>query len=218
VSDLFALLGGVLAGLLLAGGWLWQSRRALAEARHAAAHDPLTGLPNRAALMLHLQRALRRGLPVGVVLLDLDRLKTVNDSLGHAAGDALLQVVAGRLADLPQPVVLAARLSGDEFVLVVHGDPGQTLAAAQAARQAIGGAAVPLGSHRMQVTASAGIATAAPGLSHRQLLHHADLAMYQAKTTGDAVAAHTPDPAPGPVAPRPLRRSRDRRPPADPAG
>jgi diguanylate cyclase (GGDEF)-like protein len=169
--------------------------------------------------MLHLQRALRRGRPVGVVLLDLDRLKAVNDSLGHAAGDQLLQVVAGRLADLPRPVVLAARLSGDEFVLVVHGDPGQTLAAAQAARQAIGGAPVPLGTHhRMQVTASAGTATAAPGLSHRQLLHHADLAMYQAKTTGDAVAAHTPDPAPGPVAPRPLRRSRDRRPPPDPTG
>jgi len=204
--------GGILTGLALAGALLWRQQQALARARYAASHDPLTGLPNRRALTEHLRAELGRGAALGLVLLDLDRFKTVNDSLGHDAGDQLLRTVAGRLADLPDPVRLAARLAGDEFVLVVHADADTTLAAAHAAWHAISASPIPVGRHLVEVSASVGVAMARLGISHRQLLHHADLAMYQAKNNGGGVCAHSPGTGEATLTARPGNRPRDRHP------
>jgi diguanylate cyclase (GGDEF)-like protein len=200
--------GGVLAGLALACGLLWRQQRALSLARYDATHDDTTGLPNRRAALAHLQKALRRRRPVGVVLLDLDRFKTINDTFGHDAGNQLLAAVAGRLAALPPPVGLAARLSGDEFVLVVHGGTDQTAAAAHTAWQAIGATPIPLADAIVEVSASVGYASARIGISHRQLLRDADAAMYQAKSTGAGVRGHTS--ATDDTDAQPLRRHRDR--------
>jgi diguanylate cyclase (GGDEF)-like protein len=92
------------------------------EAMHSATHDALTGLPNRILLREHLQEALRTCLPderVGIVFVDLDRFKAINDTHGHAAGDAVLKATAERLGRVVRHGDLAARLAGDEFVLVL---------------------------------------------------------------------------------------------------
>jgi diguanylate cyclase (GGDEF)-like protein len=200
--------GGVLAGLALTGGLLWRQQRALNLARYDATHDDTTGLPNRRAALAHLRHALRRRRPVGVVLLDLDRFKTINDTLGHDTGNQLLAAVADRLTALPAPVGLAARLSGDEFVLVVHGGADQTAAAAHTAWQAISTSPIPLADAIVEVSASVGYANARLGISHRQLLRDADAAMYRAKTTGTGVRGHSP--STDDTDTQPLRRHRDR--------
>src|SRR4051812_6206007 len=112
-------LGGVLAGFACAGAVLyWQQQQQLNRARrHAAAaeklaaraeqlarRDDTTGLPNRRAFLAELEQALAAGAATGVVLLDLDDFKTVNDTFGHQCGDDLLAAVGARLADLPAPV------------------------------------------------------------------------------------------------------------------
>jgi diguanylate cyclase (GGDEF)-like protein len=162
-------------------------RQRLARARHDADHDDLTGLPNRGAAVRHLRHALRRGQPTGVVLIDLDRFKTINDTYGHDGGNQVLKDVAHRLAgitDLPAPIAVAARLSGDEFLLIVHGDRDATSAAARAALTALTSRPIRVGSQPIEVTASAGWATAALGVTTRELLHAADTAMYYAKHDG----------------------------------
>jgi diguanylate cyclase (GGDEF)-like protein len=197
--------GGVLAGLAAAGPLLCAQQRALAAARHAAARDPLTGLPNRRALITTLSAALARG-QVAVVLLDLDQFKTINDRCGHATGDAVLRTVADRLTTLP--VRLAARLSGDEFVLVVAGGLDCGRAAAQMARRLLA-APLPANGRWLHLTASAGVAAGRAGADAAGLLHHADLAMYRAKTSGGGTAVHTEAGQPPPAI-RPARRARDR--------
>ena len=217
-------LAGALAGAALTAAFgavrLARSRRALHTAHHQLAHDPLTGLPNRPAFLAHLDKVLRGGTPVAVVMLDLDRFKTVNDSFGHHAGDEVLCQVADRLRALPAQVRLAARLQGDEFVLLTDAGP----AGAAAAWQAIAAAPFTVaGGHRVAVTASIGVATAAAcadrsaeGTGRARLLQRADLAMYRAKTSGAGVViAETQPPRPGPD--RPATRLRDGRPPPDPA-
>jgi diguanylate cyclase (GGDEF)-like protein len=207
-SSLVTAAAGVLAGLTLAGGLLWHQHQALTLARHDATHDDTTGLPNRRALLTALSRDLTRGRPCGLVLLDLDDFKTINDTLGHEAGNDLLAAVGRRLARLPAPIALAARLSGDEFALLVHGGADATAAAAHRAWQAINTTAIPVGPHDISVHASAGYTTARLGHSVRDLLHHADQAMYQAKTSPSGVAAYNPTAT---VGRRPGRRCRDRR-------
>src|SRR5689334_4857032 len=122
-STLAGFAAGALAGVAITnaviGARLSRSRRALSTAQHALAHDPLTCLPNRRAFLNHLDAALDSGTAVAVAMLDLDRFKTVNDQLGHRAGDELLRQVADRLRRLPAAVRLAARLQGDEFVLLI---------------------------------------------------------------------------------------------------
>ncbi len=214
-----ALAGAAVTGVVVAAR-LARSRRALHAAHHQLIHDPLTGLPNRRAFLTHLDTALDRGTAVAVVMLDLDRFKTVNDSFGHHAGDEVLRQVADRLRALPPPVRLAARLQGDEFLLLTDAGP----AGAYTAWQAIAAApfTVP-GGHQVAVSASIGVANAAPGLDGSAdgagvggLLHRADQAMYRAKTTGAGVVI-ADLPAHQPVQDRPATRLRDGRPPPGPA-
>jgi diguanylate cyclase (GGDEF)-like protein len=160
---------------------LWQM---LSRTRHDATHDPTTGLPNRRAVTKHLYAALRAGTTIGLVLLDVDRFKQVNDTHGHERGNDVLKQIGERLRLLNPPAALAARLSGDEFVLIVHGDHDQTASIAWAANAAITRYPVALGDERIAVTASVGYATAGLGWTTRQLMHTADIAMYQAKRYG----------------------------------
>ncbi|MFI7335848.1 diguanylate cyclase domain-containing protein [Micromonospora aurantiaca (nom. illeg.)] len=192
--------GGVLAGLGLAAALLWRQQQALTRARYAADHDDTTGLPNRRALLAALTRATRADAPFGLVLLDLDGFKAVNDIFGHEAGNDVLTEVGRRLTALPGPVRLVARLSGDEFALLVDGGPDDVAAAARAAWRAVGRHPVDLGDHALAVRASVGHVSAALGVGPRTLLHRADTAMYQAKQAGTGVhgatTRHT-EPPPG---------------------
>jgi diguanylate cyclase (GGDEF)-like protein len=198
LSSMLTAAGGVLAGLALAGPLLWRQQRALHRARHDADHDDTTGLPNRRALVAALTRRLRGSEPCGVVLLDLDGFKAINDRFGHEVGNDALTEVGYRLAALVAPVRLAARLSGDEFALLIDGGPEQVAAAADAAWRAVSRDPVRLGHRDVAVYPSVGHATAGPGATARTLLRRADMAMYEAKMTGSRVRAATTAPYPVP--------------------
>jgi diguanylate cyclase (GGDEF)-like protein len=186
---------GVLVGFAAASALVWRWRRALTVARFDAAHDALTGLPNRSAALAHVHRAVAQRRAFGLVLLDLDRFKTVNDTYGHAAGDDLLVQVAARLAELAHLVGFAARLHGDEFVLLVDddtGDDNHLHAAARAAWAAIATTPFSVAGRPVWVQASVGYTRARPGATGRQVIADADSAMYQAKTTGTGLRGHVP--------------------------
>lgn len=163
---------------------------ALAQERanltHLALHDALTGLANRTLLLDRLTHTLagtsRRGNLVGVLFLDLNGFKAINDKLGHAAGDRLLVSVAQCLTSMIRPTDTAARLGGDEFVIIGEfpRPDGQTLASlAERLRQGIATLPLPLGGRR--VTASIGAATGGQGDDAEELLARADAAMYRDK-------------------------------------
>jgi diguanylate cyclase (GGDEF)-like protein/PAS domain S-box-containing protein len=154
--------------------------------RHEAVHDPLTGLPNRTLLRDRLDRALartlRNGGETGVLFVDLDNFKQVNDAYGHAAGDAVLVELGRRLQATIRPTDTVARLGGDEFVVVCEQvDEQSALALGRRLRRAIRQPLLVAGiEHR--VTASIGIAI---GRSDRDaLLRRADAALYGAKARG----------------------------------
>ncbi len=157
---------------------------------HVAHHDSLTGLPNRALLHDRLQQALtqaQRGRHrVAVMFLDLDRFKSVNDSLGHAVGDELLQHVADRLTGVVRAVDTVSRLGGDEFVIVLH-ETSSPDDAVQVAEKILGALAVPvrIGGHTLRATPSIGISVYPDdGDEVFALMKHADTAMYHAKAAG----------------------------------
>jgi diguanylate cyclase (GGDEF)-like protein len=182
---------GAHAGSALESG---QTARALAAVTalkerlaHEARHDALTGLANRSLFSLRVEAALARddNAPA-VMFLDLDDFKHVNDSLGHAAGDALLVTVAERLRASLREDDLAARLGGDEFAVLLEHAP-TTVEAERAADRVLGGLLAPLSveGHVVRVHASIGVALASRGASTaEQLLRNADLAMYAAKAGG----------------------------------
>jgi diguanylate cyclase (GGDEF)-like protein len=177
--------------------------------RHRAHHDDLTGLPNRAAAYAWLQR--HHGRPVGVVLLDLDRFKAVNETHGHAAGDLVLHHVATHLHALVGGQGIAARLGGDEFLLLLD-RPGDAADVARRAAVLLRTNPVALGAHTQPCRASFGVATTDGGTDPGQLLAQADIALFQAKKTPSDVIAYEPvGTAPIVVAPRPTARRRDRR-------
>ncbi len=157
---------------------------------HMAHHDPLTGLPNRAYLDRVLARMVE-GLPSGarfnVMLFDLDRFKPVNDSYGHATGDALLVAVGDRLNLLLGPEDLAVRLGGDEFVAVQTVVRDARLEAVRLAERILEALQRPflIDGRALSISTSIGVALAPDdGDNAHDLLRHADAALYAAKNTG----------------------------------
>jgi diguanylate cyclase (GGDEF)-like protein len=164
------------------------------ETRRRALHDPLTGLANRTFLTAHVERQLAQvgrddGAPA-LLLLDVDRFKMVNDTLGHTIGDELLVEVAHRLREVTRRADLVARLGGDEFVVACRQASPHDEATVLAERIvrafeepfSVGGRELILG-------ASLGVAVADEvGCSAEALLRNADVAMYQAKADGGTAA------------------------------
>ena len=150
--------------------------------KHLALHDGLTDLPNRVLLRDRLEQALAAAQPgesVSVLYLDLDRFKQVNDTLGHAAGDALLIAVAARIRSCVRKTDTVARIGGDEFIVVqVSTDPlNEAALLAERFVETISAPYEILG-HQVHVGVSIGIAIAPrDGTGKEQLLHHADLAL-----------------------------------------
>jgi len=165
--------------------------------QHQALHDALTGLPNRALLhdrLAHTLHLVERGASsLALLLLDLDRFKVINDTLGHQAGDALLRQVAARMRDAVRSSDTVARLGGDEFALLLPGaDRDGAVQAAQTLRAALV-APVTVEGQTVHVGASIGIAvTPAHGQEVAVLLRHADVAMYVAKRAGSGYAVYDP--------------------------
>jgi diguanylate cyclase (GGDEF)-like protein/PAS domain S-box-containing protein len=160
-----------------------------AELRHQAFFDGLTGLANRALFEDRLRHALAAGLrsqrPLAVLFLDLDDFKTINDSLGHAVGDQLLQRVAMRIDPLVRPADTAARLGGDEFAILLDGvddvDEANEIAARLLAALAD---PIEIDQRHLSVTGSVGIALSDGSIDADGLLRNADTAMYAAKAAG----------------------------------
>ena len=165
--------------------------RTMTRLAFEAQHDYLTGLPNRShffdLLELALKQARSRSELLALLFLDLDRFKQVNDTLGHAMGDRILQQVAARLKSLLiSPGDLAARIAGDEFMVVLTGLADNNAATRFAARilEALRDA-YRIDEYELFVTASAGLSIfPADGADAPALLHRADLAMYRAKAEG----------------------------------
>jgi diguanylate cyclase (GGDEF)-like protein len=178
------------------GGWVathvdvTEQRRSEAKIIYMAQHDALTDLPNRALLQERLERALAitrgQGANLAVLMLDLDRFKEVNDTLGHPAGDTLLQSVAARLRGCVRETAFIARLGGDEFAVIeyVTNPAADAAALAEKIRLALG-EPFDLGDHQVTTGTSIGIAIApADGDDSEKILKSADLALYSAKNGG----------------------------------
>jgi diguanylate cyclase (GGDEF)-like protein len=175
--------------------WLLEEERkrvlvASEQIEHLAYHDTLTGLPNRSLFLDHVRvalvRAEREGQSAALLFLDLDRFKSVNDSLGHSSGDEVLKAVAERLRGVLRQGDVVARLSGDEFTVLLP---------AAGSEHDLGGVAgklldalrhpIPFQGRRIVITASLGISCFPDhGREAEDLLRKADLAMYQAKRSG----------------------------------
>lgn len=181
---------GDFAGYHGAGTDITERVRAAERYRHLAHHDTLTGLPNRRLLADRLDLALalarRTGNRVSLLLLDLDDFKSINDSLGHSAGDGVLNVIAQRLRGTVRETDTVARLGGDEFVLLLpevaqDGDP------ARVAAKVLDAFAAPVAAGRREFTLGASIGIAVFPLhatDAESLLQQADIAMYDAKRAG----------------------------------
>jgi diguanylate cyclase len=174
--------------------------RALTErSDHDANHDPLTGLNNRSALLVRgtaRLRGLETAAPVALLLLDINHFKEVNTTLGHAAGDSLLEIIAARLVARSGPADLVVRLGGDEFAVLFGGSEAQLPAAVDRARLLAADLARPtsVAGVQLSVEASIGVVAAAAGeIDVTEMLRRADIAMYQAKRSGASVAWYEAD-------------------------
>jgi diguanylate cyclase (GGDEF)-like protein/PAS domain S-box-containing protein len=165
------------------------------ELKHQAYHDALTGLPNRVLFAERVADALDHARlterTVGVLFVDLDDFKVVNDTMGHGTGDELLAAVAGRLAASVRPSDTAARLGGDEFALLIDDAPdaeavevfAERIVAAFTGPFTLSDAEV-IATATVGVATSGGVATSVDGTDADELLRHADLALYAAKAAG----------------------------------
>lgn len=183
---------GRISGLVCIGRDITERRRAEALTSHLAQHDALTGLPNRTLMQDRLQQAIlhaeRHGNLVGLLFVDLDHFKDVNDQFGHETGDQLLQAVAGRLLGCVRQADTVARIGGDEFVVVV-GDAAGHAPLVQVAEKLLAAFSEPfaLPSRTLQMSASIGLSSyPADAGDAVQLIKVADAAMYQAKKAGRA--------------------------------
>ena len=168
-------------------GVLLENDRVKEQLRYQAYHDALTGLPNRLLFADQVRQALardRKEEAPAVLFLDLDDFKTINDSLGHGAGDELLVAVAHRLRSHVRPGDVVARLGGDEFAVLL--ERTELEAAERAAERLVRALRSPfvLSGHEMSIHASIGIAGHYEAGTADELLRNADVAMYSAKDNG----------------------------------
>ena len=164
-------------------------RRARDLLERRALYDHLSGLANRTLLMDRLERALEthepRAATVACIFLDVDHFKTVNDSLGHDAGDSFLVELARRVQGAVRTADTVARLGGDEFVVIL--EDVMSIESAAAVMHSITDAVrqpFTIGGHELAPTVSAGLAMATPGVTAESLIRNADMAMYSAKQAG----------------------------------
>ncbi len=192
---------GILVAAVLARQFivLVENQGLLSEVTREAFRDSLTGLANRAHFLHRLEQAVARRrhdtAPIAVLCLDLDNFKSVNDALGHPAGDELLVRVAGRLTAALSDKCTIARLGGDEFAVLIEASVEESQAAAHRVLDAFSTAIV-IDGVPIDVRPSIGftVATAASTCTVDQLLRHADLAMYAAKREGgQCVRSFVPD-------------------------
>ncbi len=165
------------------------------DAGRQAEHDPLTGLLSRQSFVAELDAALSAGLASAVLVVDLDEFSDVNDNLGHATGDRVLTTIAARIATIVRHRDRVARLSGDEFAVLLC-DPNGTGAPAVARRllDILGGPIDTGEDSEVLLTASIGIAHVVPGSDALTVLKHADVAMHEAKQGGGGRAtAYAPE-------------------------
>ena len=179
----------VIGGLVLNSRDVTEQSVMKEQYMHQAFHDPLTDLANRSLFLYQvgnaLTRAARKAHPVSVFFLDLDNFKTVNDSLGHAAGDRLLIEAARRLSACVRECDLIARLGGDEFAVLVEDAVEESEALVVAGRMATALAnPFMLGGKEVFVSASIGLSRTTAGETSDELVRNADVAMYAAKTRG----------------------------------
>jgi diguanylate cyclase (GGDEF)-like protein/PAS domain S-box-containing protein len=189
---------GAIIAVLRSGEDVTERRRAEAQVAYLAYHDALTGLPNRTQLEEQLRtdlvRARRSGEAVALLYFDLDNFKLVNDSLGHAAGDEVLQETARRVSELVRGGDVLARQGGDEFLLLMHCSGADAAgAAAQVAAERIAAAMerpFEISDAEFHIGASIGVALFPEHADDAEsLLKRADAAMYQAKRTGSGSVA-----------------------------
>jgi diguanylate cyclase (GGDEF)-like protein/PAS domain S-box-containing protein len=183
-------------GIVLTVRDVTERRRLEDDLAHQAFHDGLTGLANRVLFRNRLEHAYalaaRDDAALGVLFVDLDDFKEVNDTLGHAVGDQLLVAVGQRIAQTIGTVNTAARMGGDEFAILIEPSPDPD-AAGEVAARIVAALLVPVelsdglgGSHIISGAASVGVATSRDAESATELLRHADLALYLAKSAGKA--------------------------------
>lgn len=165
---------------------------------YQAKHDPLTSLPNRIHFNDYfdqmIRSARRHGRELGVLFLDLNRFKSINDTLGHKAGDTLLQTVATRLRDNIREEEIAARLGGDEFAVVLNDVSRENVV--KVARKLLQAICEPVTLEGQTLTPSISIGICRyprHALNAEQLLHAADKAMYRAKKSGENIIAWCDD-------------------------
>ena len=174
------------ARLLVTQGRLLVAKEAL---RREAKRDSLTSLWNHKAIMEILERELLRAerdqQPVGVIMADVDHFKNVNDSRGHAAGDAVLRIIASGVAAMVRPYDSVGRYGGEEFLIVAPGcGLGETWELAERVRNHVARCNIMAGGIAVHVTLSLGVATGNTAADLEKVLHAADTAMYRAKGGG----------------------------------
>jgi len=157
--------------------------------RREASRDGLTSLWNRKAILEILDRELLRAerdqQPVGVIMIDVDHFKAINDSRGHAAGDAALRIIASGIASMVRPYDAVGRYGGEEFLIVAPGCRlAEAVELAERVRGHVAGCSIMVGGSRVSVSLSLGVATGKAAADCEKVLHAADAAMYQAKNAG----------------------------------
>jgi diguanylate cyclase len=193
----------LLLGMVVIVSSFRRTQRAQAAAdelfEHRAMHDALTGLPNRLLLQRHLEDALAtvagRDTAVALLLIGLDRLRDVNDTLGHARGDDVLVEIAGRLRAAQRPEETIARLAGDEFVVVLPDvvDIGSVLLRADGFDGVLQ-EAISIEGLDIDIEASIGVVMSdRDGKDAQTLFRHADVAMHAAKKRGQSIATYEPE-------------------------